>query len=229
MQSKYQQRPQYYLAISYLRTTLFLAGQQADGVEIKSHEEVDTIAKETNNAQLSLGNFMCSLSQHFWMGEYKDAIVLLSTREPPKYRRIMELMLTFYEGVASLIVARETRDPRLCEVGKKAVKKMIRLEQLSKWNYENQSKLLQAELHYLDGDMIAAETAYKASIKSSREHQFLHEEALAYERYGIFCIENQMVETGLAQLQHALVKYKEWGAVRVHDELQRTFNIMSVK
>mgnify|MGYP000252059187 CR=1 FL=1 len=35
-------------------------------------------------------------------------------------------------------------------------------------------------------------TIYNASIKSAREHKFIHEEALAYELYGIFYVNSGM-------------------------------------
>ena len=80
--------------------------------------------------------------------------------------------------------------------------------------------LLQAELHYTTGDLKSAETAYKASIQSAKMHQFLNDEALAYELYGIFCVENHMVNSGVNQLQVALSKYKEWGAMKKVEDLQ---------
>ena len=80
--------------------------------------------------------------------------------------------------------------------------------------------MLQAELHYLDGHLNLAEVAYKASIVSACEHKFLNEEALAYELYGVFCMENQMVDQGAEQLNIALDKYKQWGAIKKAEELQ---------
>ena len=71
------------------------------------------------------------------------------------------------------------------EMGEKAVAAMTGYAtSMSKWNWENKALLLQAELHYLNGDLELADTVYEASIKSAREHKFIHEEALAYELYG---------------------------------------------
>ena len=79
--------------------------------------------------------------------------------------------------------------------------------------------MLQAELHYLEGDLESAEAFYKASIKSARHHKFIHEEALACELYGIFCIENHAVDKGLKQLHIAPDKYKQWGAIKKANKL----------
>lgn len=63
------------------------------------------------------------------------------------------------------------------------------------------SQLLSAELHYLNGDLGAAEIAYKKSIASAHSHKFLHEEALAYELYGVFLIENKFIDRGKILLE----------------------------
>ena len=91
---------------------------------------------------------------------------------------------------------------------------------MRKDNFENRRLLLQAELHYLNGQLEAAEEAYQASAKSAREHKFFGEEACAYELYGVFCVENGMLEKGLTQLRIAVGKYEEWGARRKANEVQ---------
>ena len=105
-------------------------------------------------------------------------------------------------------------------MGEEAIKKMKKMEPGSKWNYENKSNLLEAEHYYTDGQLELAEIAYKASITSAHVHSFLHEEALACEMYGIFCIENSMVANGFKQLHIALDKYRGWGATKKAEELQ---------
>ncbi len=95
------------------------------------------------------------------------------------------------------------------------------MELINKWSVENKSQLLQAELHYLNGRLDSAEAAYKASVESARDRRFVHEEALAYELYGIFRLENRMVGKGAKQLNAALEKYKRWGAMKKAEVLQR--------
>ena len=75
-------------------------------------------------------------------------------------------------------------------------------------------------MHYLDGNLELAELAYRASIESAHAHRFLHEEALAYELYGLFLLENGRVDEGSDQLNIALDKYEKWGALRKVDDLQ---------
>ena len=67
---------------------------------------------------------------------------------------------------------------------------------MNKWTFENKYMLLQAELHYLNQDYKAAGDAYLASIECANAHKFTHEEAMAYELFGVFCLENERVEEG---------------------------------
>ena len=80
--------------------------------------------------------------------------------------------------------------------------------------------LLQAEVHYTDGDIQSAERSYAASIKAARDHRFLHHEALAYELYGMCLVETQQRKKGAAQLRLALDRYERWGAGRKVEHLQ---------
>ncbi|KAL7543123.1 hypothetical protein ACHAXR_012430 [Thalassiosira sp. AJA248-18] len=103
---------------------------------------------------------------------------------------------------------------------------MSMLELNNQWNFEHKSKLLKAELHYLDGQLESAEDAYKASIESARDHKFIHEEALAHELFGIFCIENRIVDKGFEHLYIAVDKYKTWGAMKKAENLQHYIDMV---
>ena len=85
---------------------------------------------------------------------------------------------------------------------------------------ENKSRLVEAELHYLNGDIDLADASYKASIKVAREQKFIHELALAYELHGIFCVENKMIDEGVKQLLAAVNTYNEWGAAKKVDDVK---------
>ncbi len=59
-----------------------------------------------------------------------------------------------------------------------------------------------------------------SSADSASIHNFTHCEALAHELHGRFCIENQMVNEGATQLQIAIGKYKEWGAMKKVNDIE---------
>ncbi|KAL7531690.1 hypothetical protein ACHAXR_005670 [Thalassiosira sp. AJA248-18] len=199
--------------------------------EIKSYLELNEIGEQSNNAVLVRYVVTSQIFSRFWLRDY-DAVVNLCENHPPpnqKDKRPIESFCCFFEGIASLITARRTHQPKLRIIGEKAVKKISNLALVNKLNWLNKSQLLKAELHYLNRDYLSAENAYKASIKSAREHKFIHEEALANELYGIFCIDNMRVDKGIEQLHIAVAKYKRWGAMKKADDLQLFIDVESSK
>ena len=91
---------------------------------------------------------------------------------------------------------------------------MATLMEISTWNFENKALLLEALLHSLNERHAMAENSYRASILSSHEHRFYHEQALACELFGMYLVENAQVAKGIEQLQIAWEKYTQWGATK---------------
>jgi len=213
---KYQQINVLHIAILDLRACIHLTGRSEDGVGLKSYEE---LGKSTNNTIL-WRHFMSQLNNHAFYRNWKEVMELSEKYKPSKHNRRLVTVRVFYEGIASLNLARQTRELKWRRVGEEALEKMMKWEKVSTWNFENVAKLLQAELHYLNGDLTSADVAYKASIESAHAHKHLQYEAFAYELYGIFCVENRMIDKGHKQLQMALDKYKLWGAIKKANEIQ---------
>jgi len=223
--AKYQQNTVLKLAMVNLNACTYLSGRPATEISVKSYDELIEIGMKTNAAFLLGQIFMHRLAVHFWMREYTKVAELSENHSEmnPSFsqqRRILNIYRTLFEGIVYLTLARDTKQAKWKILGKKAVEWMSQLESMSAWNYENKSKLLQAEFHYLEGDLESAESAYQAAIKSARVHNFIPEEALACELYGVFCVENQMIDKGHMQLHLALKKYSLWGATNKANQLQ---------
>lgn len=210
---------------------IHLSGETNGDIDVKSYDELDEMGERTNSASLVWNSFMCRMNSHFWMREYMDIAKLTekySEKHPSsQQKRSLAVLRVFFEGIAYLNLARDTKQSKCRSMGEKAVAKLSQLALMSKWNFENKAKLLQAELHYVDGDLESAEVAYKASIKSANDHKFIHEEALACELYGMFCVENRWVNKGSKQLHIALEKYNEWGATKKANELQLFIDLVN--
>jgi len=187
---------------------------------IQSYEEINRIGQRTNNRFFLYHNMLSQMDIHFWSRDYVEVVQLAEKLPPSQMKRVMEYIRFFYQGIASICLARQTHQPKWRAMGEEAATWMSRMKSVSNWNFENKSILLQAELHYLEGDLESAESAYKTSIKSAHKHKFIHEEALAYELYGIFCYENKMVDKGLKQLLLAVDKYRQWGAKKKVTEVR---------
>jgi len=223
--TKYQQDTVLKSAMVNLNACAYLSGRPATEISVKSYDELIDIGTKTNSAFLLGQIFMHRLALHFWMREYTEVAELSEKHAEmnPSFsqqRRILNIYRTLFEGIVYLTLARDTKQTKWKVLGKKAVNWMSQLESMSAWNYENKSILLQAEFHYLEGDLESAESAYQASIKSAHVHKFIPEEALACELYGVFCVENQMIDKGHIQLHLALEKYRLWGATNKANQLQ---------
>eukprot|EP00581_Thalassiosira_minuscula_P014649 CAMPEP_0183717158 /NCGR_PEP_ID=MMETSP0737-20130205/10846_1 /TAXON_ID=385413 /ORGANISM="Thalassiosira miniscula, Strain CCMP1093" /LENGTH=1487 /DNA_ID=CAMNT_0025946545 /DNA_START=29 /DNA_END=4489 /DNA_ORIENTATION=+ len=221
--AKHQQDAVLYATMSVFHACMSLTGESTgtEGVKIKSYKELDQIGKKNKIGFLGYHNFISKLFSAFWSRDYIEVFELSENYPPSKNRRkIFDDTRFFFEGIASLCLARQTHKPKWKTIGLLAMNRIRKMESISKWNYENKSMLLQAEYCYMDGQLELAEALYKASIESARQHSFIHEEALASELYGFYCLENNMVGEGSRQLRIAIEKYKQWGACRKVDDLK---------
>ncbi|KAL7543135.1 hypothetical protein ACHAXR_012438 [Thalassiosira sp. AJA248-18] len=223
--AKYKQNAMLYNTMALFHSCSCLSGRSDHDIELKSLDELNDIGEKTNSAFLVWQTFMIRMSTHFWMREYM-AVAEISEKHSEKHpssqqKRILHVLRCFYEGLAYCSLARDTKEVKWRILSRNALINISQFEiTMSKYNFENKSKLLQAEFHYLDGDLESAESAYKASIKSACTHNFIHEEALAYELYGFFCVENNMIGKGSEQFHIAVDKYKTWGAMKKAENLQ---------
>ena len=150
--------------MSILNACSYLSGRTNVGVDVKSFEELNSIAERTSSTYLVWQNFMNQMALIFWMRDYKE-VVELSEKYFEKYPSSQQhnrlvLFRTLFEGVAYLNLARDTKQAKWRILGEEAATRMSQLESMSKWNFENKSKLLKAELHCMEGDLESAEVFY---------------------------------------------------------------------
>ncbi|KAL9184861.1 hypothetical protein ACHAXT_002638 [Thalassiosira profunda] len=220
----YHQTAILYLCMSYLNSCCYLTGKDSSDVSCMSMEELSDIGEKTMPI-LEWQVFVHMCGTHFWSRDYRKLAELSARYRSEQYphsqqRRILHVIQSFYEGIAFLWLARTTQQSKYRTLGEQTVNHAAEMTSISRWNNENKAMLLQAELFYVDGDLLSAEAAYKASIMSAHEHKFVHEEALAYELHGVFCVENGMVTNGLEQLRAAIDRYRKWGAAKVAKRVQ---------
>merc|ERR1719223_1266627 len=149
-----------------------------------------------------------------------------------KGKRALDIFPKFYEGLSALYQARKTKDVKWKAIGENVLNSISNVAQHGTWNFENKQMLLQAELYHLKCRNRMADIAYRAAIASAQEHKFIQEEALAFELYGIYLVENERRGKGLKQLEIAAKKYKQWGALKkaqhVNDFIMDIFSSTSV-
>jgi predicted ATPase/signal transduction histidine kinase/DNA-binding NarL/FixJ family response regulator len=79
-------------------------------------------------------------------------------------------------------------------------------------NYQHKYELVEAEKARVLGKSAKAMELYDRAIKGAREQQFIHEEALAYERAAEFYLSIGREEIGQFYLKNAYQCYASWGA-----------------
>jgi PAS domain S-box-containing protein len=91
-------------------------------------------------------------------------------------------------------------------------------KQLVEWaescpeNFANRASLVAAEIARIEGRELDAERLYEAAIKSARENDFVHNEALANELAARFYAARDLVTISQAYLRNSRLCYLRWGA-----------------
>jgi tetratricopeptide (TPR) repeat protein len=200
------------------------------GFEVKSYEELRKIGVESGDQFLLFHVDFHQILHHCYFREFVDvdriARANRSTGEP---KRLLDGFIAFFDGLACLCLARQTFQAKYRTIGEQVIETMIELAHHSRWNIENKLFLMQAELHYLNGEYEKAEASYEASIASARCHRFLNEEAYAYELYGVYLLENRMVDKGHEKLDIAIEKYAKWGALKKVEHVKKFKEVMNPK
>jgi len=187
-------------------------------IQVQTNDTLYQIAKETQNGLLLHQVILTQMFVHVYFREYLPCVILAEKYDiKRKATRSFDIFMMFYTWIAALALARDTKLEKWKMIGEKSVRIMSQFVEYSSWNFENKHMLLQAELHYLNGRHEMAESAYTHSIHSAHEHRFIMEEALAYELFGTYFLENKHVDKGMEQLQLACDRYKQAGALKRAD------------
>jgi len=132
-------------------------------------------------------------------------------------------IFTFYDGLLAIASAKSARED--CEWRTVVHESMTKLK---KWtetseNHKNKLSLLDAEMAAHNNDNSKAAKHFDDAIALSKHNKFLNEEALAYERAGIFCFETMSTEKASHLLLQSYNKYLEWGAIAKANQMKRMY------
>jgi PAS domain S-box-containing protein len=121
----------------------------------------------------------------------------------------------FYTALATVAAWSTTRPE---EQGGAREALAAHLKQLAEWaengavTFRDRHALLQAEIARLDGRVLEAEQLYEQAIRHSRQHGFVHNEALGYELAASFYAQRGFEDIGLLYLRKARDGWLRWGA-----------------
>lgn len=118
----------------------------------------------------------------------------------------------FYSGLIAFHCCRDSLDRCWINIGNSSIAKMESWSDGCKWNFENKLLLLQAESDYALGNMNSAAEKYRQAVESSRQHRFVHEEAIACELASLFHQKMNDQELSNRYMKRSIECYKTWGA-----------------
>jgi len=95
------------------------------------------------------------------------------------------------------------------------------------WNFANKVHLMTAELAYCDSDHATASRSYDLAINSAETHGFVHEQALAAERAGLFYAQTSAWALAVPYFEKALAVWNRWGARAKVEDLTTLLQEMS--
>jgi hypothetical protein len=136
----------------------------------------------------------------------------------PAHPMFMEAV--FCGGLSSFVMARTTKKRKFRKIAKKAHSTIKGWSKKGNHNVKHHEALLDAESAALDGKNCEAEKKYQLYITTASRGGFVHDAALANERYGEFMYYARSdKEAAGYYFEKAIKLYPEWGAARKVDLL----------
>ena len=125
----------------------------------------------------------------------------------------LDPLFYFYRSlaIADSSINTAVKRPILKQV-KKDIKRLKRFEKLAPHYNTHKTLLLQAEYHYLKGEMEEAKIFYDKALKTATENGMLNDLAFCWERAGQFFLNTKQDLLADFYLQNAYRSYKRWGA-----------------
>jgi len=130
---------------------------------------------------------------------------------------------TLYSCLAAIALARKSGRNENSDTIEESIAQMKVWASSAPWNYENKLQLMNAEYAFLHGDLVTAAQAYEVSIELAKKRSFVHEQALALERAGVFFLESGEHDVSINYFMRSRDCYTQWGAHRKAAHIQEQY------
>lgn len=158
----------------------------------------------------------------FWFGDYQSAVKSYEAASLVPSSKMLKLWIIYrecYKAIIAFHLHREGEGEEWLEEGMRLLTKFQFWKTISKNVFESKFLLLQAEYYAASCEIDKARASFEASIKAARDEGYVHEQGLAFERYGAFL--EALVETTEASIcyKSAHVCYLQWGAIALAEHV----------
>jgi len=201
------------------QTALNLMGMSADPTKLDWEETTENGYLKTDCD--SARDMLFVSSRRMWLeyifGKYELAWQTAESNKEIWGRNTQAIFVvpchnTLFLCLTALALARKEGAVRYTATIKNTFSQMKVWAEASPWNFQNKLELMKAEYAYLKGDNTFAAECYQLSIDLAIKHHFIHEQAIALERAGLFYLENGEHNTAIQRFERACNCYRQWGA-----------------
>jgi len=230
---KLKQETTKYLTLLYRQAVLNLMGKSQDPLRLtgEAYDDERTLPLlfEANERAIILATFFQKLFLCYLFHDYRQAIEHCKVAEQHldgAVGTVLVPLTTFYGSLARLAVFEES-DP---ETKRALLKEVVDgQKKLKRWSKNAPSNYLQ-KFHLVEGDLCRvlnrdqdAVEHYDKAIRLAAENDFIQDEALAYERAGMFYISRKQTVAAKAFLEEARYRYLKWGALAKVKHIEGTY------
>lgn len=202
------------------QAALNLLGKSADPIKLVGEEMTEHDYLDSGGSSALLLFFVSShrMWLEYMFGEYQLAWETAGNNkeigEPKSARAIFGVGChnCLFLCLTAIALAREECESKYTATIKSMFSQMEVWAEASHWNFQNKLELMKAEYAYLKNDFVMAEKCYQISIDLAIKHHFVHEQAIALERAGLFYLQNGENNRATEHFVLAHDCYCQWGA-----------------
>jgi hypothetical protein len=236
----YRQKVQTKFLLPLLQLILDLKGS----AEVQPYSEFNDGSTEESFVANAIGNrelsscrfyFITRKFKAFWledmdaMSECYEKCLEYSVGE--NARSIPVIYSTFLDGLIAFYFARKQRadESKWTRIGEDVIETMKHWAKTSSWNFENKLLLVEAEYYFHNGNREKAIECYLASAKAAKDHRFIHEQGLAYEKLATFLLHEGEKHNALGYFNMSKQCYDRWGAKALVYRIEQITTMLSPK
>lgn len=227
-----QERMSYWNEI-YRQTVLNLIGRANEPCyligEAYNEDKMLPLHLESNDAIALLYLYFCKTQLCYLFAEYTQALENAANVETYLHGGIGKTVIPqfhFYDSLARLAVYLNVEEFEQKQILEKIYTNQ---EKMQKWadhapmNYLHKFYLVEAERNRVLGNNMEAMEFYDHALVLAKEHEYIHEEALANELAAKFYLEWGKQKIAQTYLTDAYYGYVRWGAIAKVDDLAKRY------
>lgn len=138
-----------------------------------------------------------------------------------------EYLYYFYENICISLIYHSRNieeQKKLIKTVKKNIEKFKKYIEHNEDNFIHRLEMMKAEYHWLLNDMDLAVKHFSNAIRFARKNKFIQDEAMAWERFGVFYQSQNQSEVAQFYFSNAYKAYSKWGSKSKLDQMKEVYS-----